>query len=98
MEHKVINLKRRATAPAQHSPPSAHSGDDAIIPAAEVALLLGVSMRTLANWRWRRTGPPFMKYGGDKGPVRYRLSDLRAWQEAHRRGPTSSQTEGGDHG
>jgi predicted DNA-binding transcriptional regulator AlpA len=52
----------------------------------EAAHIVGVSAKTLINWRHlkMKTGPPFHKYG-PHGPVRYLLSDLIAWQQAHRR-------------
>lgn len=47
--------------------------------------LLGVATKTLANWRASVIGPPFIKYGGRNGPVRYVLGELLAWREAQRR-------------
>ena len=41
---------------------------------AQAAALLGVSRRTLANWRWLREGPRFLKLG--KRCVRYQRCDL----------------------
>jgi hypothetical protein len=38
-----------------------------------------VSERTLERWRWRRTGPPYLKVGGR---VVYRLADVRAYETA----------------
>ena len=38
-----------------------------------------VSERTLERWRWRRTGPPYLKVGGR---VVYRLADVRAYEAA----------------
>lgn len=38
-----------------------------------------VSTGTLANWRSKRTGPPFTKLGGR---VLYPLKQLQAWEEA----------------
>jgi predicted DNA-binding transcriptional regulator AlpA len=42
----------------------------------QVAEEFQVSVATLANWRYLRTGPPFVKLGH---AVRYRRSDLEAW-------------------
>ena len=45
----------------------------------EVAELLSVSRKTLQAWRWRRTGPSFLKLGG---AIRYRLEDIQAYMES----------------
>ena len=42
----------------------------------EVADLIQKPVRTLAQWRWLRTGPRFVKCGGD---VRYFRSDIVRW-------------------
>jgi hypothetical protein len=49
----------------------------------EVAAVLRVSVKTLANWRWRGTGPAFTKAGHS---VRYEWADVRAYKEGNRRG------------
>ena len=41
-----------------------------------MAAFLGVTEATLADWRYRRRGPAFVKVGR---LVRYRLEDLDAW-------------------
>lgn len=48
---------------------------------AEAATYLNVSPRTLADWRCRLVGPPYMKPEG-LGTVRYKDTDLEAWIEA----------------
>lgn len=46
---------------------------------AEVAERTGFKVVTLANWRWKRTGPPFT----GRGPgVRYAEDELEAWMTA----------------
>ena len=45
----------------------------------EVASMLGVSVRTLRNWRLLNKGPKFRKFGS---ACRYALSDLDAWVES----------------
>lgn len=35
---------------------------------------------TLAQWRWRSVGPPFLKLAG--GAVRYRIEDIEAYEAA----------------
>lgn len=66
------------------------------LPPKLAARLLGLSPKTLANWRVQGAGPAFIKSPGLRGAVRYRLSALRAWQNAHQRKSTSDQ--GGDRG
>lgn len=43
----------------------------------EVADMLHVSVRTVGNWRYRNTGPDYVRYS--KTCVRYRLADVRKW-------------------
>ena len=43
----------------------------------ELARRLRVSPRTLEGWRWRGTGPRFIKAGGR---VIYRLEDIEAFE------------------
>lgn len=43
----------------------------------EIADYLGVPARTLEQWRYRRTGPQWLKVGGQH--VRYRWADVEAW-------------------
>jgi excisionase family DNA binding protein len=42
----------------------------------EVAAYLGVPVKTLYAWRYRRLGPPALRVGRH---VRYRRSDLEGW-------------------
>ncbi|WP_436792822.1 helix-turn-helix transcriptional regulator [Actinospongicola halichondriae] len=46
----------------------------------EVAEVLGVPVGTLANWRYQRRGPAFVKVGRH---VRYRRRDVDGWVERH---------------
>jgi excisionase family DNA binding protein len=52
---------------------------------AEAARRLGLKEGTLANWRWQRRGPRFLRVGRR---VRYRLADIAAWIEAQTRTTT----------
>jgi predicted DNA-binding transcriptional regulator AlpA len=54
---------------------------------AGAAEKLGVSTGTLANWRWRGYGPPFLKIGRR---VEYRVSDIEAWRDEQLRQPSTS--------
>jgi len=47
----------------------------------ELSRRWGISPRTLERWRWRRTGPPFLKLGGH---VAYQLCDIEAFEAGQR--------------
>jgi len=57
----------------------------------EAAVYLGVSPKSLRNWRWRGDRPKFVKLGGRK-LVRYRRSDLSASVEDGVRRSTSERS------
>lgn len=59
----------------------------------EAARFLGLSHKTLNNWRVQGIGPRFVKAPGANGSVRYPLSELVAWRDAHLKSSTS-QGEG----
>lgn len=61
---------------------------DALLSAEQAATVLGLSVKTLANWRVSGAGPAFLKLGGR---VLYDPADLQAWRDARRR---KSTTEG----
>ena len=52
----------------------------------QAAEYLKLSVNTLACWRSRGEGAPFVKIGGR---VRYRLADLDAWADGRRRDPSA---------
>jgi hypothetical protein len=52
----------------------------------ELATRLGISVKTLQKDRWQGGGIPFLKA---RGFVRYRISDVEAWEQAHMRDSTS---------
>lgn len=54
------------------------------VSANEAAVMLGVSPRTLANWRTQRIGPAFVRAGRVHSRTLYRLDDLKAWLDANR--------------
>jgi hypothetical protein len=56
-----------------------------VLSEAEAAERLGVSKGTLANWRWRKYGPAFLKVGGR---VEYVEEDVEEWRLAQRRDPS----------
>jgi hypothetical protein len=53
----------------------------------ELAARLGISVKTLQKDRWQGGGIPFLKA---RGFVRYRIEDIRAWEEAHMRVSTTT--------
>lgn len=56
------------------------AADDELLTPAEVAKIARLSLRTLADKRWRGTGPAFIKLSpGRTGAVRYWRSDVDAW-------------------
>lgn len=54
------------------------------VAANEAAAMLGVSPRTLANWRTQGIGPAFIRVGAVHSRTLYRLDDLHAWLERNR--------------
>jgi Helix-turn-helix domain len=57
--------------------------DDPWLTTEEVARRYGRSLRTLEDWRYKRVGPRWVKLIGG---VRYRLSDLLAWEQEQAKG------------
>ncbi|OYO09383.1 excisionase [Enemella evansiae] len=53
---------------------------DRLLSVQEVAELLGVPVRTIYEWRYRGEGPRGYRIGRH---VRYRLSAVDEWLEAH---------------
>ncbi len=57
---------------------------DELVNETTAAAALGVSRRTLSNWRWKQEGPKYRKLG--QRVVRYARSDLERFIEAGARG------------
>lgn len=53
--------------------------EQASLTPAELAARWKTSTGTLANWRSKEFGPPYMKFGG-AGFVRYRLVDIEQFE------------------
>jgi len=49
---------------------------DRLLDTDEVAEYLGIPSNSLKMWRYRRTGPPWLKLGRH---VRYRLTAIERW-------------------
>ena len=45
----------------------------------DVAEMFGVPEKTVSQWAFKKSGPPFLKIGRY---ARYRLSDVTAWANA----------------
>lgn len=63
--------------------------DDLLTP-SELAVMLGMSVRTLANWRSTGKGPPYLKLGPEppagkqyRRPVLYERDVAERWAAAH---------------
>jgi excisionase family DNA binding protein len=56
----------------------------------EAAALLGLSVRTLRQWRLKGGGPEFLKLGS---AVRYDLNALEAWAKSRARVNTSGDPQ-----
>ena len=77
----------------QHQPDGRHSGRQAmtdLLTPSELATMLGMSVRTLANWRSTGKGPPYLKIGveppeghQDRRKVRYQRAVAERWATAH---------------
>lgn len=61
---------------ADMEPTNAHPIADQVLTPEETAQYLKVPLRTLDAWRYRRTGPAYMKVGRH---IRYRRSDVDAF-------------------
>lgn len=63
---------------------SATDEQDVFLSVEELAERYGVTPLTVYQWNSRGGGPPFIKVG--RG-ARYRLSDVRAWEDSNRVDP-----------
>jgi hypothetical protein len=77
-------------AESQHPPEISNvlssAKEDGVLPpllkTTQAAKILTQSPQTLAGWRTRGAGPPYVLING--GGIRYILADLLAWIESHR--------------
>jgi predicted DNA-binding transcriptional regulator AlpA len=58
----------------------------------QTAQILGVKPQTLRIWRYRKKGPPYVRYGSDRGPAYYNESDIEKWVQEHTYTSTSDET------
>lgn len=62
-----------------------------VLTSERAAVLLGVRPGTLRNWRVTGNGPEFIRYGGPRGRVVYRLEDIQAFLCARKHQSTSEE-------
>ena len=65
---------------------SGDAGVPEVLTEAEVAERYQVAASTVKHWRYRRRGPLWFRAGRH---VRYRLTDLRAWEKNSSGSPAS---------
>ncbi|MDQ0576450.1 helix-turn-helix transcriptional regulator [Agromyces albus] len=76
--------REESIAAAPGAPPRRAPGLPVYLTPAEVVVRTGFAMQTLANWRARKVGPPYLKVGAR---VRYDEAELYAWMRSQ---PTTS--------
>ncbi|MDX2943300.1 helix-turn-helix domain-containing protein [Streptomyces caniscabiei] len=60
--------------------------EDEWLTPSEAAKLAKLTVRTLSDRRWKKTGPPYRKLSpGKGGRVRYRRSDVLAWLQGEQK-------------
>jgi hypothetical protein len=66
---------------------------DRLVNTREASRLSGFTVKTHREWRSKRMGPAFIKFGkGPRGRVLYRLSALTAWVRENAQGCQTSPT------
>lgn len=71
-------MVRATVYPMRNSPQEAPA--TALLSPEQLAAELGIPVATVYAWRYRGTGPRGIKVGRH---VRYRITDVDAWLEAH---------------
>ena len=66
------------------------SSDDPLLEPGQVAHLLGVTQKTLQDWRTKGRGPAYVKLG-TRGVVRYHIADVSEWLATHRHEPQAAR-------
>ena len=96
------SLHAARAAQSASAPPNRAAQDgtplDRLLSTKEAARRLGLSHKTLANWRVAQRGPAYVRMPspGGRPTIRYSLGTLRTWAEQHVRHSTSD--EGRDNG
>ena len=65
---------------------------NAYLTTAEVAQILGYRPQTIRAWRYRGTGPRYIRLGGPKGRALYDVEELTAWIEKRKANSTSEES------
>jgi hypothetical protein len=69
---------------------NSHSSlQDCALKTPNAAEFLGLSPKTLQNWRVMGIGPAFQKGPGIRGSIRYPISSLNEWRDQHLQFSTS---------
>jgi Helix-turn-helix domain len=66
----------------------------AVLTQTQAARFLNRSLRTLALWREKGYGPPFLRIGS---AVMYQIEDLRSFLESNRVVPQAGELRGEEH-
>ncbi|GJE53796.1 helix-turn-helix transcriptional regulator [Methylobacterium thuringiense] len=85
--YRIYMESRSQAAAVRHEAARAKTGDS-LLNEHDVALRQARSVRTLQNQRVQGGGIPYLKLGR---AVRYRLSDVIAWEDARRFSNTSEE-------
>lgn len=48
---------------------------------SELYKMTGIPLKTLAGWRNKKVGPSYIKAEGEKGAIRYLISDVEEWMK-----------------
>lgn len=79
--HAAEQISSRRALPGPPDPQAPVAGDTFLTP-AELAARWKITPKSLSNARWAGTGLPYLKVGGFGGAIRYRLSDVEAYERA----------------
>lgn len=66
--------------------------DEWYINTSQLAELLSLKPQTLRNWRCSGRGPQYIRFGGPRGRILYRASDVDEWLKARTFTSTSEET------
>jgi hypothetical protein len=60
------------------------TGSEGLLSPQQVESEYEIAQQTLANWRWKRIGPEYVKTSpGKGGRVKYRRTAIEAWLDNH---------------
>lgn len=73
----------RAKTQPEPTPTVAVTAQPLAVTPAQAAPMLGVQQSTLDLWRKQHKGPRYLRLGGKRSRVLYKVSDLEAWLDSH---------------